>query len=117
MKIDSIKAVSSQTCSPILFSLSMTKLVSLKFEVFGRVQGVFFRKYAVGKARGYKLVGWVRNTSRDTVEGVAQGEHKKIQEYKHWLRYEGSPKSEVTDAKFEEKEIEELEYEDFEVRH
>lgn len=39
-----------------------------------QVQGVFFRACAVEQARNLNLVGWVRNTHRGTVEGVAQGD-------------------------------------------
>ena len=37
-------------------------LVALEYEVFGRVQGVFFRKFTNEKARSLGLRGWVKNT-------------------------------------------------------
>jgi len=40
-----------------------------KFEVSGRVQGVFFRKSTKEKADELGIWGWVRNTARGTVEG------------------------------------------------
>ncbi|XP_069036315.1 acylphosphatase-1-like isoform X1 [Lepisosteus oculatus] len=52
---------------------SASGLVSVDYEVFGDVQGVFFRKYTEEQGRRLKLVGWVRNTNRDTVEGQVQG--------------------------------------------
>ncbi|KAH6601526.1 hypothetical protein BASA50_001564 [Batrachochytrium salamandrivorans] len=53
-------------------------LISASFEVFGRVQGVFFRKYTKEYADALGLVGWVRNTSTGTVVGTAQGPNESI---------------------------------------
>lgn len=121
--------------------MSSSALKNLKFEVFGRVQGkrmqtivltakvifftcfdacssgVFFRKHTTKKAEALKLVGWVRNTPRGTVEGVAQGQTSGIEEFKHFLQYEGSPQSKIEKTTFsDEKDISELEFEKFEVR-
>ena len=41
--------------------------------VRGRVQGVGFRVYALGVARGLGLVGWVANESSGSVRVVAEG--------------------------------------------
>ena len=40
----------------------MSGLVSVDYEVFGRVQGVFFRKYTAKQANALKLNGWIMNT-------------------------------------------------------
>ena len=37
-------------------------LIAVQFEVFGRVQGVFFRKFTNEKALSLELRGWVKNT-------------------------------------------------------
>ena len=37
-------------------------LVALEYEVFGKVQGVFFRKFTNEKAQSLGLRGWVKNT-------------------------------------------------------
>ena len=47
-----------------------------------QVQGVFFRAHTVEKAKQLGIVGWVRNTKQDTVEGEAQGEKAPMQEFK-----------------------------------
>ena len=38
----------------------------LHFEVFGKVQGVFFRKHTQAEAQKLHLVGWVKNTTHKT---------------------------------------------------
>ena len=50
----------------------------LEYEVFGKVQGVFFRKYTKKEADKLKLTGWVMNTEKGTVVGVADGLGLKI---------------------------------------
>ena len=45
----------------------------IKYEVFGKVQGVFFRKYTKKEADKLGLSGWVMNTDNGTVVGVAEG--------------------------------------------
>lgn len=41
---------------------SSMALVAVEYEVFGRVQGVFFRKFTNEKALSLGLRGWVKNT-------------------------------------------------------
>jgi acylphosphatase len=41
--------------------------------ISGRVQGVWFRGWASGSARGYGLDGWIRNRRDGTVEAVFAG--------------------------------------------
>ena len=49
--------------------------------VFGVVQGVGFRFFAVRKAHEYGLKGWVRNTYEGTVESEVEGEKSLILDY------------------------------------
>eukprot|EP00800_Vazella_pourtalesii_P009073 TRINITY_DN23046_c0_g1_i1.p1 TRINITY_DN23046_c0_g1~~TRINITY_DN23046_c0_g1_i1.p1 ORF type:complete len:106 (-),score=15.01 TRINITY_DN23046_c0_g1_i1:81-398(-) len=90
-------------------------LKSVEFEVFGRVQGVFFRKHTIEKAKELGLVGWVRNHhSRKTVQGIAQGENEPLEQLKDWLCKVGSPASKISSCTFkEEKEIKSLDFKDF----
>ncbi|XP_071503984.1 acylphosphatase-1-like [Diadema antillarum] len=91
-------------------------LKSIDFEIFGRVQGVFFRKHTRLKAKEYNLTGWVQNTSRGTVIGQAQGSMDKISQMKRWLRTKGSPKSRIDKAVFSnEQEIETLTFQTFDI--
>ncbi|POI28437.1 hypothetical protein CIB84_007813 [Bambusicola thoracicus] len=92
-------------------------LVSVDYEVSGRVQGVFFRKYTQSEAKRLGLVGWVRNTSHGTVQGQAQGPAARVRELQEWLRKIGSPQSRISRAEFtNEKEIAALEHTDFQIR-
>lgn len=71
-----------------------------EFEVFGRVQGVFFRKYTKKQADQLGLTGWCENTRNDTVKGEIEGAEDKINQMKHWLENIGSPSSSITKAIF-----------------
>ncbi|GFY61184.1 acylphosphatase-2 [Trichonephila inaurata madagascariensis] len=73
---------------------------SVDFEVFGLVQGVFFRKYTRDKAKALDIKGWVMNSSEGTVVGTIQGKDNKIEEMKSWLRKTGSPQSKVEKCTF-----------------
>ncbi|CAF5177209.1 unnamed protein product, partial [Rotaria magnacalcarata] len=74
--------------------------VSCDFEVFGTVQGVFFRKHTQKEATKLNLVGWVKNASSGTVQGHMEGRKDNINKMKTWLRTTGSPKSKITKADF-----------------
>lgn len=82
---------------------------SCDFEVFGTVQGVFFRKHTVQQATKLNLIGWVKNAASGTVQGHMEGRQEDINQMKNWLRTTGSPKSKITKAEFKnEKTIQEL---------
>ncbi|KAL4622948.1 acylphosphatase-2-like isoform X1 [Arapaima gigas] len=96
----------------------MSALVSVDYEVFGQVQGVFFRKYTEKEAARLGLVGWVRNTMRDTVEGQVQGPREAVEKMKSWLRITGSPMSRIDKATFSnEHDISTLEFTSFTTRY
>lgn len=44
----------------------------VNFEVFGKVQGVFFRKYTKEKADSLGIRGWVYNDDSGTVQGYGK---------------------------------------------
>lgn len=80
-------------------------LRKVRFEVFGRVQGVYFRACTKDYADSIGVKGWVRNTNKGTVEGEFEGEDSQVEQMKHWLRYVGSAGSSVSDARFEESPV------------
>ena len=67
--------------------------------VIGRVQGVGFRYFVIGKARLLGLHGYVRNDSAGDVEVVAQGTRLKLEQLLILLR-QGPPAAEVDDIQF-----------------
>jgi acylphosphatase len=56
-----------------------------RFVVTGRVQGVFYRGATQDAARRLGLDGWVRNCSDGSVELVACGEARALDELAAWL--------------------------------
>ncbi|KFO97139.1 Acylphosphatase-1, partial [Calypte anna] len=92
------------------------ELISVNYEVSGKVQGVFFRKYTQAEAKKLGLVGWVQNTSHGTVQGQIQGPTVRVRELQEWLRKVGSPQSRISQAEFSnEKKITALEHKDFQI--
>lgn len=53
-------------------------------QVFGRVQGVFYRAHAREKARKLGLAGWVRNNDDGSVTACIQGPAEKVNEFITW---------------------------------
>ena len=119
-----ISFVSSSSTSSSLSSVKEDRVpiimkkqyIITKFEVSGRVQGVFFRKSTKDKADELGIWGWVRNTARGTVEGefeyVAQStiddeieSHLGNEKFRHWLCNIGSPHSKIDNCRFGEKVI------------
>ncbi|XP_063727740.1 acylphosphatase-1-like [Symsagittifera roscoffensis] len=87
----------------------------LHFEVFGKVQGVFFRKHTQAEAQKLHLVGWVKNTTHKTVVGIAEGDKPHISEFQHWLKTKGSPKSTIRKAEFKLETIHHKSFSSFEI--
>lgn len=102
-----------------LFIINMadTNYTTVDFEVFGKVQGVFFRKHTQKKAWDLGLKGWVMNTTQGTVIGQLQGPTMAVGKMKYWLQKEGSPKSRIEKAAFKnESPISNCAFKTFEIR-
>uniref|UniRef100_A0A3P8RM01 Acylphosphatase n=1 Tax=Amphiprion percula TaxID=161767 RepID=A0A3P8RM01_AMPPE len=98
------------------YTMSDEDLISVDYEVFGRVQGVFFRKYTQAEGKKLGLVGWVQNTGAGTVQGQLQGPRSKVEQMQEWLKSTGSPKSRITKAEFNnEKTVDSLEHSSFNI--
>ena len=94
------------------------RLVSFDYEVFGVVQGVFFRKFTQKEAIKLELVGWVKNTRNDTVVGQCQGDHSQTELMKRWLCNVGSPSSRIDKCDItNERDITQLEFKKFDIKH
>ncbi|XP_056646581.1 acylphosphatase-1-like [Diorhabda sublineata] len=93
------------------------KLISVEFEVFGRVQGVLFGRYMMKAAKYLQVRGLITNTHRHSVKGVIEGRSSSIESMKWWLRKQGSPFSYIALTIFtDEKEIDQYTYKSFKVR-
>ncbi|XP_038621699.1 acylphosphatase-1 [Tachyglossus aculeatus] len=92
-------------------------LMSVDYEISGKVQGVFFRKYTQAEGKKLGLVGWVQNTAQGTVRGQMQGPPAQVRDLQEWLRTKGSPKSHIEKAHFfNERSLAQLDYSDFQIR-
>ena len=63
--------------------------------IFGRVQGVWYRAWAVETARTLGLSGWVRNRSDGSVEALAQGAADAVDAFIRQA-HDGPPAAQVT---------------------
>jgi acylphosphatase len=66
----------------------------------GRVQGVFFRASAQSEAHRLGVKGWVRNCPDGSVELVAEGKRKDIDDFIAWCRH-GPRGAEVANVQVE----------------
>jgi acylphosphatase len=62
--------------------------------IHGRVQGVWYRGWAVDTARSLGLAGWVRNRRDGAVEAVVQGDESDVERFIALAR-EGPPAAQV----------------------
>ena len=84
-------------------------------KVYGKVQGVWFRKYIKQIALEYNLVGMVKNLEDGTVLIYVSGESKNIRRFNNKI-YIGSPGSKVDKIHFS-KEILPSKYSSFEIEY
>ncbi|XP_015687237.1 acylphosphatase-2 [Protobothrops mucrosquamatus] len=98
--------------------MASSELWAVDYEIYGEVQGVFFRKYTEEQGRKLGLVGWVKNTAHGTVTGQVQGTKEKVEIMKNWLRSVGSPMSRIDQAVFSnERQITALEFQSFTTKY
>uniref|UniRef100_UPI00358DF753 acylphosphatase-1 isoform X2 n=1 Tax=Myxine glutinosa TaxID=7769 RepID=UPI00358DF753 len=91
-------------------------LLSVDFEIFGKVQGVFFRKFTQKESQRLGLVGWVRNTPQNSVDGQIQGPREQVELMNAWLQTKGSDKSRIDKACFtHERTLDALEFTQFKI--
>ncbi|DBA87239.1 TPA: Acylphosphatase-2 [Trebouxia sp. C0004] len=88
------------------------------FEVFGKVQGVFFRAATIKEAKKLGVVGHVKNTSSGTVTGEVQGEPKPASQMKDWLQHKGPSGAKIDKCSItnEKSDLDKLTYSSFEKR-
>ncbi|CAH1101316.1 unnamed protein product [Psylliodes chrysocephalus] len=66
-------------------------IVSVEFEVFGKVQGVNFPKCCKDMCEELVISGWIKNTKKGTIQGKLQGQRSKVEHLVMWLSNTGSP--------------------------
>lgn len=81
------------TCSP-----------KVHFLAHGKVQGVFYRKYAIERATARGLTGWVQNLPNGKVEGEAQGSESEVEGFLKDLD-RGPPRAQVVRLDRTEREV------------
>src|SRR4051794_31539633 len=89
-------------------------VIGRKVRVFGRVQGVFFRQWAVNQARALGVSGWVHNAPDGTVEARVIGEEDAVAKMIDGMR-QGPSQARVEDLTVEAIEPEDIQ--GFSVRH
>ncbi|MDW7975328.1 MAG: acylphosphatase [Leptospiraceae bacterium] len=67
----------------------------MKIKVYGRVQGVGYRQFAVMMARQYNIEGTVKNLSDGSVECFAKGTKENLEKFLQALK-KGPPLSKVS---------------------
>ncbi|XP_053653750.1 acylphosphatase-2 isoform X1 [Cherax quadricarinatus] len=98
--------------------MAAATLLAVDFEVFGLVQGVFFRKYTQKRAKELNLRGWCMNTDRGTVVGQMEGQSDMVSIMKDWLKKTGSPSSRIDKVEFKnEREIQDYTFKNFSIKH
>ena len=75
----------------------MPERSSIRVEIYGRVQGVWFRARTERKARARGLGGWVRNRRDGSVEAVFSGSSSAVDELIQAC-WSGPPLAHVSDV-------------------
>jgi acylphosphatase len=57
------------------------EITTMNIRIEGQVHGCGFRDFAMREANGRKLRGWVRNRSDGSVEAVAHGPSRQVEEF------------------------------------
>ena len=87
----------------------------LKAKVYGKVQGVWFRKYTLDSARDIGVVGMVKNLVDGTVLVNASGKNDNLREFKELLE-NGSTNSRVDKIDYSWEDLS-IEYSTFEIEY
>lgn len=85
-----------------------------RFLVSGRVQGVFYRASTQQRAQELGLAGWVRNCRDGSVELIACGETKNLDQLEAWL-WQGPSHAKVSTVKG--KQVAVVQFTTFEMRY
>lgn len=93
----------------------MSSVRTVHLCIRGRVQGVFFRSNARTVATRLRLSGWVHNRADGTVEAIADGSERAVEQFIDWCR-EGPPAARVDRVEIELLEVDRPIAAGFEIR-
>jgi len=88
---------------------------TVKVNIRGRVQGVFFRAFTRDEAVLRQLTGYVRNCSDGSVEALFQGPSERVEDMLSWC-WQGSPHSKVDGVTSNQSEFQ-RDLSDFKIRY
>jgi acylphosphatase len=91
-------------------------IISRKFILKGRVQGVGFRFFTTKNANALGITGYVKNLANGNVEVYAKGEEQKIDKFKAKL-IKGNSFSRVEDIEEYKVDEEDISNDSFHVRY
>ncbi len=72
----------------------------VNIQIYGKVQGVFYRQSAQQKAEELNVVGWAKNQKDGSVYIEAEGEEEQLKKMIKWCR-QGSQTASVTSIDYE----------------
>ena len=82
-------------------------MVTKRYRVMGRVQGVGFRYFVLREAETLGVAGWVRNRADGSVEVLAAGSNEALESLRHRLD-EGPRSSRVTSVSAMDEALEQV---------
>lgn len=75
----------------------------VRLEIYGKVQGVFYRASTREKAQNLGLTGWVKNRPDGSVEAVVEGPSDEVDELVDWTQ-EGPSRARVQNVEVADEE-------------
>ncbi|MBF0381134.1 MAG: acylphosphatase [Magnetococcales bacterium] len=91
-------------------------IVCKKAEIFGKVQGVWYRGSTEKMAKKLGVTGWVRNRVDGSVEALFQGDGQTVEKMISWC-HDGPPSAIVERVDVTDELIDDKQYLQFEVRY
>jgi acylphosphatase len=73
-------------------------VITRRFLIFGKVQGVYFRHSTRREARRLNIQGIARNLPDGSVEVIAHGDPAAVEELRAWLQH-GPPEARVEEVR------------------
>lgn len=64
----------------------MDRYLLYRFKVYGRVQGVGFRRFVLNLGQRFNIGGWVKNNADGTVSVEARGKEEEVNNFVEMVR-------------------------------